>query len=582
MLWRKGELILMCKKSEKQHIIFLKKIVFFLLFSLVYFVRLLFIDADICAPWGVLNYQPIDEGCYAELALNMENFGTINPNTYYNGVYDYYIGPQAINNLIGNAFSFVTMRFFGDTYLGLRLGPIIAGYMICILYLLILSELMKNTKNESSKIIFFFFSFYILFDFVFFNACRIVEPTLYRLLFLQFIIYIFIKSNMNDRIRFTAIGALTVLSIFLVYMTNVFICIALFILFVFLLFQKDKKKAGLFFLYNCLGGIVGYGISFLYYRLVWNTTPVRNVLSAVTAFRDVAGYADGHMTNITAFISSNVFLYNPMLLCLFIIAIPYCIKKIYKDKDINILFLLVLIISLFLQTLFSEDYIVRKALVIYPVVIYLVFVFLSDFKVYDKLFKNNLWILVITILSGLIMYNAFYRTRFIKNGTNLDFTKKDKILVFIMAVCAIITMLSMRIIKSSKKKRKCIFAGLFAVTLLNVLFIVKYNFLHITYSEKEIMQTLGEVADGKIVCFSFEYCITLYNDVKPLVCGESKMTEYMRENPDMYYYGFSDFPTFNNNPESINQHVQYVYLFEDRLFKTFGVQRDFALYEYKE
>ena len=48
------------------------------LFILFLITRLLFLDADL-PPWGVINYQPADEGAYAMMALNKYNYGKISP-----------------------------------------------------------------------------------------------------------------------------------------------------------------------------------------------------------------------------------------------------------------------------------------------------------------------------------------------------------------------------------------------------------------------------------------------------------------------------------------------------------------------
>ena len=95
------------------------------------------------------------------------------------------------------------------------------------------------------------------------------------------------------------------------------------------------------------------------------------------------------------------------------------------------------------------------------------------------------------------------------------------------------------------------------------------------------MLRLGEIADGEIVCFSYDNSNSLYNNILPLMCSEEQILEYMKENPDIYYYGFDDFPTFNLNEDSLNQHVELYYRFE-REFETFGEKRRFALFRYKD
>ena len=58
-----------------------------LLFFLFIISRLLFLDEDL-PPWGIINYQPIDEGSYAILALNQYNYDAISPDVF-NGDVEY-------------------------------------------------------------------------------------------------------------------------------------------------------------------------------------------------------------------------------------------------------------------------------------------------------------------------------------------------------------------------------------------------------------------------------------------------------------------------------------------------------------
>jgi len=572
-----------------------KAFIFWSLFSLIYFVRLLYIDADIRAPWGVLNYQPFDEGCYGSLALHKMTFGTINPNNYFNGAYEYSMESHVINNLIGNVFSYLPMKIFGKNYLGFRLGPIIAGYIIAIIFVLTLKEfLSKYDISKTSKTFWsvLLFTMYLIMNFVFYNASRIVEPTIYRLLFLQLIVYVFIKQNIPENFRNFLLGFLTISSIFFVYITNLFIMLSLASVFLFYMFHREFQKAKNYFLGCLSGGIVAYILSFIYYYSVWNTTPIKNALKAIFAFQSVSGYEitkEPLLDKFINFLSSNIFLYNPLLVSLLGISVPYLIYEITKKKNKEILFLLSLILGLFLQTLISEDYIVRKALIILPTILYLDFIYIIKFqeltKQNDKALQNykkrlHLFICISMISVQIIV--VFYRLFYIKNNTNLDFSSMDTILVFLLMGGSIAFILYSCLTKEFIKHfTKSIYICMIGMLLINAIFVFKYNFYKNTYSDKAIMQQLGELANGKIVCFSYENTNTLYNDILPLLCPEDQILEYMKKDPNIYYYGFADFADFNTNDESLNQHVEICYIFE-REFETFGVKRQFALFKYKE
>ena len=573
-----------------------RELIFLLIISIIYFMRVIYIDADIRAPWGVLNYQPFDEGAYASLALNKVNFGTINPNTYYGGEFDYVMQGHVINNLIGNVFTYISLVIFGDNYLGLRFGTIIAGYFVILLFYNTLKKISVDLKKEHlrrANYLIFFLMIYILLNFVFYNATRIVETTLFRLLFVQIITYIFINKNINASIRFFLIGFFSVLSIFLVYITNLFIMFALASIFFFYLFSKRKKQAFSFFRWCFLGGATAYILAFIYYYFVWDTTPIRNALDAVLVFQTTPTYGINSVSlieKVTSFLSSNVFIYNPILIAFLIIGLPYFLKEMIKNKNENILFLVSLVCGLFLQTLISEDYIVRKSLVIFFSMIYLAYYYILDCfttenrdNTPNKLLRYKICkILTILFTVFVLIYITIYRIFLIQNGTNLDFSFIDKSLVFSLSGIAIFYALYEGFFRHKGKHYSvCICVCLLGTIAINSLFIFKYNFYKNTYSDKKIMQQLGKIADGKIVCFSYESSNTLYNDILPLLNYESEIKKYMEQNPDIYYYGFDNFPSFNTDPNSLNQHLEVVHVF-DREFETFGVKRRFALFRYKK
>lgn len=218
----------------------------------------------------------------------------------------------------------------------------------------------------------------------------------------------------------------------------------------------------------------------------------------------------------------------------------------------------------------------------FPVLLYLLFIYITDKK--GESFYLPDWYDT-AAGTGIIILQIFcsvYRTFLIKNGTIHDFSNKDTVLVFLLAGISVCYVIYICLVKHRRKIfPKVIYAGLAGMILLNTTFIFKYNFYKNTYTAKAIMEQLGEIADGKIVCFSYENTNSLYNNILPLVCEEDQILKYMKQNPDIYYYGFEDFPTFNTDKDSLNQHVELCYRF-DQEFQTFGIKRNFGLFRYKE
>ena len=108
-----------------------------------------------------------------------------------------------------------------------------------------------------------------------------------------------------------------------------------------------------------------------------------------------------------------------------------------------------------------------------------------------------------------------------------------------------------------------------------------HNVFNQTYTEKEAMIELGEVADGKIIAGEYENGFTLYNDILPLLNTTEKLTDYVKENPDLLFFDYSNARSFSKDPNSIYQQIKEVERFE-RAYQTFGKKRSVSLYELDE
>ncbi len=557
------------------------KYVLFFLLIMLYSIRIIFLDADIKAPWGVLTYQAIDEGAYASLALNIENFGMLNPNDYYQGVYNYDISGNSINNLIGNVFTTITLRIFGDNYWGLRMGSIIVGLLIILLTIKILVGLNASQKSKVLSVAF------LLTNFVFYNACRIVEPSLYRMLFVQLFI-LFYVSNINDKIKYFGMGLCVVMSIFLVYITNAFMFIALLAVFIFRLVKKEKKKAFHFFVWNFYGGLAGYFISLIYYWGVWRRTPILSALETIKSFSKSSVSYDVHLftgtvifKRLLAFFSSNIFLYCPILLAIAILMLPMAFKLKEERKELIVL-LYGLVGGLLFQTIISEDYIVRKSIVVLVVMLIIGMIFLSEYREFKLTSKDIVRLIASTVCSCIIIIlNCIYRLYLVSDGTIQDFSYKDRILVWGLAFTSIVLIIAIaqRLIKTSILISVIIKSGFTTLVLLNVILIMKFDFYNLTYSQKNAMIEVGKVVgDGKL-CLAYENSITLYNDVKPIVCTYDEINEYMSKDANLFYYGYDNLEEGNSDPQSLSQNVTKVKTYNID-FKTFGEYRRWALYKY--
>lgn len=575
-----------------------KSIVFFVLITMVYFSRAFFLESD-PPPWGLVTYQPIDEGIYANLALNMVNFGSIDPNDYYGEQYEYLMQSHVICDVVGNLFTGVTLAIFGDNYFGLRMGVVCAGYLVLILFCLTIAELRKayGAKEPSAALMALFLILTLLASFIFFNATKVVEPSIFRLLLVQVVVFCLVKADISIKARGFLVGFFVFVSIFLVYVTNLFLGIPVLAYAAFVLATQGKRRGASFILFGLAGALLAYAIAAAYYWFCWDTTPIANAINSVLIFESSGQSADAYavglgnsLRNIRAFFISNAMFYVlPIAAIVFICFIPL-FKKACKPTGGPILVLLMTVVGFFAQTIMSDDFVLRKSIIIFPTLLLLFFcVFLWVMKLNEgkvAISKKILLCAASAIALAIAVYATYYRL-FRANSptfTRLDYSEMD-ILVLVAACVVAVVIILVFLMGMLENNRKAALGSLFASVLiciaLNVCMVLQYNVFNQTYEEKEVMIKLGEVADGKVIAGEYENGFTLYNDILPLLHHEKTLAGYMKENHDLLYFDYANAGSFSKDPESVYQQIREVERFE-RAYQTFGKKRSVALYEFDE
>lgn len=318
-------------------------------------------------------------------------------------------------NFIGNIFILVGLKIFGDNYYGFRIPIVITMFFIFFIIFLCFREIDKKYEIENKKEKLFFL-FILVTNFILYNASRIVEPTVFRMLFVSLICYVFLKFDKNNKLRSFLIGLLTSISMFLVYITNSFLCIGFLFFIIYLYCINEKKKAKECLAYGLLGIILGCGVSQLYYSF-WNTNFLANTFKMMNDFQGSSMYSfsqDNYLLSVLnrslSFFTSNFMMFCPFFLIGIIISI-YKIKSIFKSNNERIIFSLFLIISLFFQTLITEDFINRKIIVLLPILC----IYFYEVLIISKNKKINVskWMkmFLILFLSYLYIMKFFYGKR---------------------------------------------------------------------------------------------------------------------------------------------------------------------------
>lgn len=572
---------------------------------MIYFLRIINLDQDL-PPWGIATYQPADEGAYAMLAINKQNYGVINPiSPESTGMkYGSYTPPSLRTNILGNLFTYIGLSLIGDNYFGLRVPYILFGFINLMLFLIVLNILRKKygTGRNVEKWLVVGALFCMVTDFSFYIASRTVEPSLVRMIFSQLIFIALLKFPDSYRLRFFLIGILISISVFLIYITNVFLFLAMALTLLHILRTKGRDKFFSSTGYFILGCTLIYVLSEMYFHFVWHTSALINMYYSITDFAGVQGY---NITGVTGaitlkiilkglikYFSANYFLYNTPILTLFAISVPIVIYAIVKKKDINVFFLFGAVLSFLLQTMVSEDYIARKLLLIYPYFIFLIFLAYYNRKEFlNKIKKRRNLIMLYLFLTGVFCISSvFFRLFIIRDGTVLDFSTIDKLLIIILGLVPTLFFIIKTIYGTYKdelnyRKLMCVCLTMFSMAVvLNITLITKYTIIRHNFSERNAMIELADKVNDKYVVGNYQIGFTLYNTMKPIYENYNVYAKIMEKNNDVLYLDYDDkipgMRNFLDNTVFMDSQYTAEPIYEvKRTFQTFGQAKNMSLYK---
>ncbi len=529
---------------------------------LLFCLRVFHIDQDL-PPWGVVTYQPIDEGQYAAPAINLQTFGVVNAqDPAQTGLkYPVFTEYSLRSNILGNYLTMVSLHVLGDNYYGLRVPYVLIGLANLLLFAAMLRTLQREHGSHKRDVwVLLAFVAFLLVDFCFYVASRTVEPTSVRLLMVQLCTLIYLKMKRSKRLRYLLLGCISVASVFLIYITNTVLVMAMGLVLLALWYREGVKaflKSTLWFI---LGALIGWGLGELYFRAVWGIGAIENTLSALTRFmansQMDANYGAvgtgiaGLLTLVKhafRFICSNYILYNLPIFCVYLMALPVLILRCFDKKNgEHYALLLALPLAFLFQTIFFEDYIVRKFLLLIPSLLgalYLLYLNTNiEFTPQPKWMKSRdaktVWACAVALMIGLI---AVYRVVLISDGTGQDFSRIDQVLVFVFGVApAVIACAAWIRFDPNRVSAKRFFwrwgyvLGVSTI-LLNLGMSAKHIWLNPTYSERDAMIQIADKVDQKYVFgVGYQLGFTLYNNMLPIVETPAVFVEYVLETPDSY------------------------------------------------
>ena len=583
-----------------------------LLFCILFCCRVFHIDQDL-PPWGVVTYQPIDEGQYAETAINKQTFGVMNADDpMKTGLkYPVFTEYSLRSNILGNALTVLGLKYLGDNYYGLRVPYVIIGLINLLLFAATLRTLQQeHGSNKRDTWVLFAFVAFLLVDFCFYIASRTVEPTSVRLLVIQLCTLIYLKMKNSKRLRFLLLGCISVSSIFLIYITNTVLVLAMGFVLLAIWYREGFRAFVERTLWFLLGAMIGWGMGEAYYRAIWGVGAIENTILALNRFLQNSqmdanyGAVGTGLSGILAlvkhafrFFCANNVLYNLPILCVYLLALPVIILRCLNKKNAEHYVLLCsLPLAFLIQTIFFEDYIVRKFLILVPSLlgtIYLLYLNRNiEFPPLPKWMKSQavktLWTYLV---ASFIILIAVYRLILISDGTADDFSRYDKVLVFAVGVLPSIVACGAWTFFDSNKQtwkqflwRWGLVLGI-STCLLNLGMIAKHVIIHPTYTERDAMIQIADKVDHKYVFGGgFQLGYTLYNNMFPIVERPEVFSQYVLETPDSYVLDYKEVDNYLRNNfdnvwfENSDQSLRVVETLE-RNFSTFGRVLSMALYE---
>lgn len=568
-------------------------------FGLILFfsIRLISLEADL-PNWGIGQYQAPDEGPYGYLALNQLNYGTINPDFINNPDIDQYTAPHLRGNLLGNIMVYIGIKIFGDNYIGFRISSFFMMFINLLLIYGILNLMKDNYYKKDYKkgsIFKFAFLFLLIIDFMFTLASKVVETSIYRQFTILLCSYLYIKMNKSTKLRFFLIGFISVFSVCGIYITNLFFVVAVSVT-VLIYWIKDIKKNFKSPFFYFLGGCLAFLVCELYYRIFWRTTLFENTLLTLNNFSGLEEYTATSSIYLILrrgflFLASNFNVYNISMFFLFLLLLPLVLWKSLKNRDEFLILNLCTYGCLFLQTLYTEDYIFRKYILVVPCLIFLLYFAIQEVSLINwkdiSLIKKIFILCYVLLCFSLCIFLLYYRFIRISDGSIADYSVIDiKILLYVNIIflgILFVGIMSFLFINHFKVWYSSILWCFLSCVIINSYLDLSYIYGNRTYTDKKIMIELKEFEDQEYIVGDYILSYCLYNDIIPILNNYTSMFNAMIEN-DRYFLGYST--EWNMGFKSYIENELNNYGYELKVIKkfpreqkTFGVHRDVALYK---
>lgn len=579
-------------KSEKRYVYPLVLLAICVLF----FFRAINIDQDL-PPYGIGFLYTADEGTYASMAINYENFGNFKGD---NPDFPNYVASHVRMDMVGNALTIISMELFGDNYWGFRMPNIIMAFGSFVMILWLVYQAIKRQEKIAfgeAKWILPIVAIYFVCDFFMYNASKVWEPSIHRMFFVMFALVLCVNIEKHTYIKLFLLGASVMGSVLGVYLTNLFLFIPCGI---FLLFRGFWNKSIKKFLKECvcfgLGALIVFAIVDIMFRYYWKISCLGNMLEIYRLFSSdgdyqvIGGASNIFITCITRFVKffgGNILLYNLPVLALYLLQLPRGIVSAVKEKNVPYIFSTAAIFGFLLQTFFTEDFILRKGYIVYPLIILCIIIDYLKHK--DAYFTvtgkwEKIYSVVVTVFVSIV---TFYRLWGTTEITKVDFQTTDKLCIIVLLYLPTMLICMVKVLGKDYSFKRYLLKGALVVGIcFNLVFLWRYVWHEPTYSERDMMIQIGEDCGDNYLAGLYSVGVSLYNDIKPIVArGNVEYSQMAAQDQDLKFIYLS-VDSFSYIREKLDYGImngQDYFLMPietyNREFVYYESKSDFSLYE---
>lgn len=510
-------------------LLFDKKCLWIAILCLIFSCRIYKLDLD-SPSYAILQHTRVDEGHYAMQAIKsimrdeVDNVEKID-----GGKFETW---NSSASFINTLLCMVTLRLFGRNYYGLRMAAYFAGLASFFILIKIIFMEEKCAGNKTFWIT-WGIGMAVVLNFPYFIACRFVDPGIFRILIISItLLYTWKGCRKFGSPQYFGLGFLSVLCVVWGYVTNIFVFMPCGIL-LFTDIVRTGKRGVRETVRFAGGAAIAYAIGECGIYFVQKTTFLETIIRINNAMGEnrVSFSLHDCFNNVMNLCRGNIFSYNSVFTVLAALSVIYVLLYGYRYNDYFKQYLAWMAIGFGLQSIFTNDSLIRKSIVVYLILILIISYLIIDLPKIQERIQNlprncKIFIFILVGIIGMFWYcMAKSRLALIEE---VDFSSTEKRIVIILNIVALLFLVGFIFIQRWGKSIIFLMVVILPMVLPDSYLLYRY-FAKAGYEDKQIMIELKELVGENYVLGGYPYGYCLYNDIIPISSTYDKFLPEERE-----------------------------------------------------